>query len=220
GITVGIGATVLFGADSISPLRKKMPDVLKMVVIDEPHELPPKNEEPPPPPPPPPKNLPKPKPTDKATPQPQPVAQPIKQNDNQPEPVGMDADSFGSGTGGPAFAVGTTLMGTPGEAARGFAAPEEEKPKPKLVEARPRAGNPQPSYTERARRLGVQGLMVVETEIDELGKVTRAVVRGKLEPILDAEAVKTILNWRFDPASIDGRAIASTKWLRVRFALE
>jgi protein TonB len=88
------------------------------------------------------------------------------------------------------------------------------------VEARPRASNKQPSYPEKARRLAIEGLLVVEAEIDELGRVKRATVRKPLEPTLDEEARKAVLDWSFDPATLAGKAVASTKLLRIRFQLE
>lgn len=218
-IALGIGSGVVLAADRITPTRKMLSDVVKIAVIDSP---PPEQPEPPKPPTPVPPPPTRPKPQPKARPQPAPAAvpEPIEPTDTPPpEPVGLDADSFGSGTGGPAFAVGTTQMGAPGEAARS-AEPPKPKPKPKLIEARTRPGNRAPTYTERARRLNIQGLMVIETDVDAYGRVTRAVVRGKLDPLLDEDARRTVLNWQFDPATLDGRPIASTKWLRIRFVLE
>lgn len=218
GIALGIGGGVVYAADQVTPARRALNDVVKIALLDEP-QPPPKKEEPPPPPPttPPPK----PKVIPKAKPQPaqQAVPEPLKPTDTPPpEPVGLDADSFGSGSGGPAYAMGTTQMGTPGEAARAVAEPP---PKPLLMEeARARADNAKPRYTERARRMAIEGLMVIETDVDARGRVTRAIVRGKLEPILDESARRTVLGWRYEPATLGGRPIPSTKWVRIRFELE
>lgn len=220
-LALGIGGGVVFAADQVSPARRMLADVVKIAIVDQPPPPKPKQEEAPKPPPPtPPPTAPKVKPRN--VPQPaSTVPQPIKPNENAPEPVGLDVDSFGAGSGGPAFAVGTTQMGTPGEAARTVREVEEpEPPKPVLVEARPSPQNKKPPYTERARRLAIQGLMVIETDIDASGKVTRAVVRGKLEPMLDEAARLAVLDWRFSPATLDGKPVPSTKWLRVRFELE
>jgi hypothetical protein len=37
---------------------------------------------------------------------------------------------------------------------------------------------------------------------------------------LDEEARKTVLGWSFDPATLAGKPVASTKLLRIRFQLE
>lgn len=219
GVLVGIGGGVVFAADQVTPSKRLFSDIVKIAIVEQPE---PKKAEPPPTPPPPPPPPPKVKTQSKAKPQPAAtqVPQPIKPTDTPPpDPVGLDEASFGSGSGGPAFAMGTTQMGTPGEAARAGAPEEPPKPKPKLVEARPKPGNRHPGYTDRARRLAIEGLMVIEADIDERGRVTRAVVRGKLEPLLDEATRRTVLDWRFDPATLDGKAVPSTKWLRIRFDL-
>jgi len=218
-IALTIGTGVVFAADQVTPARRALNEVVKIAIVDEPP--PPKQDEPPPPPPmqPPPKPKPLPKAAKPQPQQPVSVAEPVKPTDNPPpEPVGLDADSFGSGSGGPAFAMGTTQMGNPGEAARTVV--PEPKPQPKVIEARPKAGNPSPPYTDRARRMAIEGLMVIEASVDARGRVTNAVVRGKLEPLLDESARKTVLGWKFEPATLEGRPIASTKWLRIRFELE
>jgi periplasmic protein TonB len=218
GVVLGIGGGVVFAADQITPARKMLSEVVNVAVVDD--TPPPKPPEAPKPPPPPTKPPPEVKSKVKPQPAQQAVENPTKPTDNPPpEPVGLDADSFGSGSGGPAFAVGTSQMGVPGEAARAGSEPPKPK-KPKFVEAAPLAGNPHPEYTTRARKLGIEGLMVVEADVDARGKVTRAVVRGKLDPTLDDEAQKTVLGWRFTPATLDGAPVASTKFLRLRFILQ
>ena len=61
---------------------------------------------------------------------------------------------------------------------------------------------------------------MVETDIDENGKVSRAIVRGKLDPKLDDLVRAAILAGRFEPATLAGKAVTSTKFVRVRFKLE
>jgi len=176
--------------------------------------------------------LPKPKPKPQAAPSAaQPAAPPPPSTEAPkpaeppgPEAVGLDADSFGSGSGGASFAAGSSQMGVPvgGKGGGGGGTGDVEAPRvaPKVVEARARASNRQPAYPERARRMEIEGLIVVEAEIDTQGKVTRAVVRQKLEPVLDEEARKAVLGWGFEPATLLGKPVASTKFLRIRFQLE
>jgi protein TonB len=219
GIVCGVLAVSLaVAAQRIQPVARAFHSVVEIGLVEEPPE-PPKKVEPPPPP----LEQPKPRPVKQ-----QPAAQPQPPTDLPPPPsdqpppaeqVGLDSDSFGSGAGGPAFAAGNTQMGTPtGYGAAPLPPPEAPKP-PRLIEARKLTGTGV-GYTDRARRLGIQGLMVIEADIDAKGRVTRAVVRGKLEPQLDEAARKAVMGWQFEPATRDGHPIASTKFLRVRFELQ
>jgi len=49
--------------------------------------------------------------------------------------------------------------------------------------------------------------------------VTRVVVRSSVDPELDAAALQAVKTWGFEPARLAGRAVASTKFLKFRFAL-
>jgi protein TonB len=65
----------------------------------------------------------------------------------------------------------------------------------------------QPVYPEEARRAGVQGLVVLEVSIDEQGKVGDVkVVRG-LGHGCDEAMVAAVRQWRFHPATRDGKPI-------------
>jgi protein TonB len=220
-IAVLIGGGVIFAAQTVAPNSKLFKSVMKIAIVDyEPPKPKPRAEETPPPPKPlPPK--PKPKetaPAQKAATPPPPSQQP--QNPGEPD-IGLDSTSFGSGSGGAAFNAGTSQMGDPtGRGGGGGTAEEAPKVAPKLVEARPRPGNRQPGYSDRARRMALEGVVIVEADIDERGRVTRAVVRNKLEEGLDEETRKVVLAWAFDPATLQGKAVPSTKFLRFRFQLQ
>jgi protein TonB len=112
-------------------------------------------------------------------------------------------------------------MGAPGGGPmRADPGEQELKPAPKLVEARAYAGNQQPIYTDAARRKGLEGLMVIEVDIDEQGRVKRAIVRGKIDPEMDEAARRLVERWKFEPATLGGRPVARTTFLRFRFKLE
>jgi periplasmic protein TonB len=209
-IAGSLGAATVLAAEHLEPARRILPDILRMTVVEDaapekPPDLPPLPPEPP-----------KPKPAPKA---PQPSANAPKLKAKEPEPapsadqVGLDPTSFGSGQGGPGFHTGSTQMGAPG-------GPPAVKPVIKPTLALPRPGNGLPGYTLSARTKKVEGLMVIEVQIDALGRVARARVRGGLEPELDEEARKAVERWRFEPATADGQAVASTQFLRIRFDLE
>ncbi|MFT3926185.1 MAG: energy transducer TonB [Myxococcales bacterium] len=227
GIALALGLGLVFGADHIVPTKRLLAEVLPITMVED-RPIPPKKEEEPPPPPPPPLEAPKPKPqkADKPAPAeaPPPDAPPPPSDQPQQDPVGLDADSFGAGSGGAAFHVGTSQMGTPGGFGRGGVQQQPTNqdmrgPGPRLVEARARPGNAIPAYSDRARRRNIQGMIVIEADIDESGHVTRAVVRGKVDPELDAAALKAVKTWSFEPATLAGKAVASTKFLKFRFEL-
>lgn len=56
---------------------------------------------------------------------------------------------------------------------------------------------------------GVQGKVVVEITIDELGNVIDTKLLQGLHPAIDAKVIATLKQWRFRPATRDGHAIAS-----------
>jgi periplasmic protein TonB len=222
-IAVALGAGVIMAAKHVVPNSKLLQSVMKIAIVDyTPPKPRPRDEETPKPPEP----LPaKPKPKEKSAAAqkaaPQPTNQPPKPETGEPD-IGLDADSFGSGSGGAAFHAGTSQMGavSGGRPFSSDAGVETAKPAAKLVEARGRATNRQPAYPEKARKLAIEGLMVIEADIDDQGRVTRAAVRKPLEPTLDEEAQKTVLAWNFEPATLAGKPVASTKFLRIRFQLE
>jgi protein TonB len=217
-----LGVGLLFAAEHVAPMRKLRDSVIQMAVVTTPDIPLPLEPLPPPPPlpPEPPQAKPKAKPKTEPVPSEQAKTPPVPSE----EQVGLDNTSFGEGTGGPAFHVGTTQMGAPtGRPIGGTAATTAAAvlgPPPKLVEARAVQGNPAPEYSDAARKANVEGLMVVEVSIDERGRVLRARVRSGLHPELDAIATKTVQRWSFEPATLAGKSVASTKFLRIRFDLQ
>jgi outer membrane biosynthesis protein TonB len=202
------GATLFVTAQRVQPVAHALSVVVPIAVIEDPE--PPKPKEQPPP---------RPRPRQAPAPVAPPDAPPPPPDAAEPplEQVGLDPDSFGSGTGGPAFGMGTTQMGTP-TPAHAPAPPPPPKRVPKFVEARPRSGEFM-AFPDWARRRNIQGLMVIEAEIDERGRVLKAWVRGKIEPRLDAMVQQELMKTTFEPATLDGHAVRSTKYVRVRFEL-
>jgi TonB family protein len=78
-----------------------------------------------------------------------------------------------------------------------------------------------PAYPERARRLGVQGDVVLRLQIDAQGRVTGVeVVTGVSRTGgIDDAAVAAARNARFRPAVQDGRVVPSTFLLTMPFRL-
>jgi periplasmic protein TonB len=78
----------------------------------------------------------------------------------------------------------------------------------------------QPIYTEIARRAHIQGVVIVETIIDTRGNVTDARVLKSLPMGLSEAAVDAVRQWRFRPATLDGRPVSVYFTLTVNFELQ
>jgi periplasmic protein TonB len=222
-IAGGLAFGLFFAAQHVEPARRLMPEILQIAVVDD--VTPPKQDIPPPPPPPPPP--PRPKNKEPEQPKEKPVEQepPPDQQQAEAEPAGdqagLDSTSFGAGSGnGVSFRAGNTQMGDPNRAAKRIEPPKVSMgPAPKLAPAR--ALNPElPTYPERARKLNIQGFVVLEAEIDERGAITALRVRDSLEPTLDQTALASVKRWKFQPATLAGRPMPSTRLIRIRFELD
>lgn len=222
-IAIALGFGVITAAKYVVPNSKLLQSVMKIAIVDYVPPKPRPRDEDTPKPPEPEAAKPKPKEKSAAAPKaaPAPANQPPKPETGEPD-IGLDSDSFGTGSGGASFHAGTSQMGavSGGRPFTADAGVEAPKVTAKMIEARAHAGNKQPAYPEKARKLAIEGLMVIEADINEQGRVTRATVRKPLEASLDDEAQKTVLAWNFDPATLQGKAVPSTKFLRIRFQLE
>ncbi len=78
---------------------------------------------------------------------------------------------------------------------------------------------PQPQYTEEARRARIQGVVIVQAIIDCRGFVTEVSVLKGLPLGLSEAVVSAISQWRFEPATLDGRPISVYYNLTVNFRL-
>jgi protein TonB len=219
-ITASLLVALGYGAQRFEPARRLIQKVVQMTVVAEipkPEKLPPPRTEPPPPPP---KRAPSPPKSAAKT-----AAPPRPDNPQPPssEPVvGLDDGSFGSGDGA-SFQVGNTQMGEPVSVARapatGPVAPLPVAP-PQLVPAGVPPRVERCRYNSRAQRLGLEGTMVIEADIDEKGRVTKADLRKPLEEELDRGCLEAVRTARFEPATLGGNPVASTRFLRLRFELE
>ena len=76
-----------------------------------------------------------------------------------------------------------------------------------------------PGYTEIARRARAQGVVILETVIDESGAVTSARVLKPLPFGLDDKAIEAVKTWKFEPAMKDGKPVAVQINVEVSFRL-
>lgn len=225
GLIAGGAAAMLFVAQRVKPSLRILPEILEMAVVEDVPQPPPKVDIPPPPPPPPPPPK-KEKVEKEEEPEPAPPEEQAKQEEAPAEEaapdVGMDSSSFATGGSGVGmgFRAGKSQMGDPttGMLAKKAVVPVVPMNPPKLVPAM--ALEPElPEYPDSARKSNIEGYVLLELDIDERGKLKKARVRQGLQKALDDAAMASVQAWRFQPARLDGRAVSSTRLVRIRFEL-
>lgn len=121
--------------------------------------------------------------------------------------------STGTGPVGP-IGIGTTTVLPP--------APVEDQPirvfgavkRPEML------SGAQPRYTEPARRARIQGTVILEAVIDQKGLVTDLRVLKSLPLGLDQSALDAVRDWRFRPATLEGRPVKVYYTLTVNFQIQ
>jgi TonB family protein len=78
---------------------------------------------------------------------------------------------------------------------------------------------PEAPYTDEARRKGIEGTVALDIVVEPSGNVSDMKVAKSLDPGLDASAVKTVRNWRFEPATRDGRTVRVAVHVEISFKL-
>lgn len=76
-----------------------------------------------------------------------------------------------------------------------------------------------PRYPDDARRLGLEGLVVLELFIDENGLLRKTVVLKSPHSLLSEAAIRSVIEARFRPARIAGKDHAVRMPLALRFVL-
>ncbi|HEV7505756.1 MAG TPA: TonB family protein [Thermoanaerobaculia bacterium] len=78
----------------------------------------------------------------------------------------------------------------------------------------------EPVYTELARRARVTGTVIVEAIIDTGGNVTNVRVLKGLPMGLDGSAVEAVQEWKFRPATLEGKPVKVYYVLTVNFQVQ
>lgn len=98
--------------------------------------------------------------------------------------------------------------------------PAEAIPYDPSIERPERLYAPLPTYTPAARRIRLEGRVILEAVIDEHGMVTGARILKGLGFGLDESALATVSTWRFAPARRKGRPIAVLYNLMINFRID
>lgn len=80
--------------------------------------------------------------------------------------------------------------------------------------------DPQPKYSEEARKARVQGAVILQAVIDTLGNVQDVTVLKGLSLGLTESAMETVRQWRFKPATMNGEPVAVYYNLIVTFSVQ
>jgi len=78
---------------------------------------------------------------------------------------------------------------------------------------------PEPTYTDEARKIHMQGVVVLHVIVQADGSVSHLSVTRSLGAGLDEEALKTVKNWRFKPATKNGKPVPVWIDVEVNFQL-
>ena len=79
--------------------------------------------------------------------------------------------------------------------------------------------SPDPKYSSKARKAGLEGLVVLSAVIGVDGMPQNIEVKQSLGMGLDEEAIKAVKHWRFKPALKNGKPVAVPLNVKVAFHL-
>jgi protein TonB len=237
-IAIGLHAGLMAAVVKIDPARFHAESPIEIQIDDPP--LPPPEVKPAAPEPPPPRPEPRPKiamhraPTPAPTPVPHEPPPPSEAppKANEPPPVfGVNLDSTVAGPGeGMAVPVGNSLMTRPGKPAKpAQPAPSGDGTQPFTPAADIYIAhyaeplyivNGDDIYPDEARRMGIEGVVVLKLGIDETGKVVLVKVIERAGHGFDEAASKAMWKAKFKPAQgNDGHPLPSSIKYTYRFEL-
>jgi TonB family protein len=75
------------------------------------------------------------------------------------------------------------------------------------------------AYPDEARRAKYQGSVILAVVVDASGKVDQVRVQRSLGLGLDESAIEAVKQWRFKPASQDGKFVGTQVWVQVSYRL-
>lgn len=79
---------------------------------------------------------------------------------------------------------------------------------------------PQPLYTDEARAAGIEGEVVMRVKITKRGDVAHVFIIEGLPHGLSDTAVEAVKEWKFEPATLDGKPVAVFHNFTAKFRLD
>lgn len=76
-----------------------------------------------------------------------------------------------------------------------------------------------PAYPSAMKASGIEGVVMVEFEVDTKGRVVSARVRQSSDRAFEEPTLRAVLNWRFEPGRKDGRPVPFRMVIPVHFNL-
>ena len=76
-----------------------------------------------------------------------------------------------------------------------------------------------PVYPEAAKSAGVQGMVIIETQIAKDGSVNAAKVLRSV-PELDRAAIDAVMQWKYTPTLLNGEPVKVIMTVTVTFSLQ
>lgn len=143
-----------------------------------------------------------------------------------PEFVGEDAEGVEGGVEGgvPGGVVGGVVGGLPDPP------PPPPPPAPPAPSAPVRVGGRiqpptlihrvEPAYPPAAVSAHLQGIVILEAVVDELGAVTDVKVLRSVNPLLDREAVNAVRQWRYALVILNGTPVRFVLSVSLSFSLQ
>lgn len=178
---------------------------------------------PPPPPPPPPPKAAAPKAVQKVEqPQTNQMTAPVTIPDALPKP---SADTGGEGVEGgveggvPGGVMGGVLGGVPGGVLGGVPGAEEPMRVGGEVKEPIEVSRVKPQYPEAARKARMQGVVILEAIITKDGSVSDVRILRGINPLLDNAAMRAVQQWKYKPATFNGRPVPVYLTVTVTFTL-
>jgi protein TonB len=78
----------------------------------------------------------------------------------------------------------------------------------------------EPQYTEAAKTAKVSGSVLLSVVVDENGDAQDIQVARSLDEGLDQSAIDAVRQWRFSPATEDGKPVSVAAKIEVNFRLQ
>ncbi len=158
----------------------------------------------------------------KAEKSPQPASEPAPVAAQEAAGIGQELDEKAAKVKAPQRSAAIESAGTKLRPTEAEIEPEQGEPihvggdvkKPEKLHT------PQPSYTEEAREAGIQGVVITQCIIDRSGRVRQVKILKGLPNGLSEKAASTIKEWRFKPATLDGKPVEVYYNLTVHFRLD